>query len=440
MNKRLTNFLFKIDNCVEHRNYLLTVREAVTILFPFILVGIYVELLSNAIFHKHGFLNNIYHIDQWFPGFKIFSRYFTILNFSINGVISVVLTFLVAKIAVRKSSESGLVAGITAISSFLMVNFNRSVFERAGHHVTSRFLEGSLGYSGVFIAIVVGLITGWIFNRFTPMNEQKNKSFKQNVSLAERTQKSIMPVLMTLTFFAFLGCIISLLVKNGITNLSSGPIQFSFVGGNWIFGSAILAVVLNNCLWLLGIIGFFDFNNVSSSSMVQNLEYAIQHGSSWGAPNQISLHTLIDSFANIGGPGMALSLLIAIIWRSHNKNLQIIGKASFLPSAFNINQSLLMGTALLYNPLLIIPFLCTPVVSVLITWIALKFNFMPPSVYPVSETTPGFLAGWLGTGGAWQAFLFSILNLIIAIVLYLPFVLLHDYFEDIRKEGAANEN
>ncbi|WP_317760324.1 hypothetical protein [Liquorilactobacillus mali] len=76
----------------------------------------------------------------------------------------------------------------------------------------------------------------------------------------------------------------------------------------------------------------------------------------------------------------------------------------------------------------------------MITWVALKFNFMPPSVYPVSETTPGFLAGWLGTGGAWQALLFSILNLIIAVVLYLPFVLLHDYFEDIREEGASNEN
>ncbi|EJE99320.1 PTS sugar transporter subunit IIC [Liquorilactobacillus mali] len=440
MNKRLTNFLFKIDSSVEHRNYLLTVREAVTILFPFILVGIYVELLSNAIFHRHGFLNNIYHIDQWIPGFKIFSRYFTILNFSTNGVISVALTFLVAKIAVRKSSESELVAGITAAFSFMMMNFNRSVFGHVGHYETNHFLEGSLGYSGVFIAIIVGLTTGWIFNRFTPMNEQKNKSFKQNVSLARRTQKSIMPVLTTLILFAFLGCIASSLFKNGTAGLSSSPIQFSFIGDNWILGSAILAVALNNCLWLLGLISFFDFNNVNSSNMVQNLEYAIQHGSSWGAPNQISIHTLIDSFANIGGPGMALSLVIAIIWRSHNKDLRIIGKASFLPSAFNINQSLLMGAALLYNPLLIVPFLCTPVVSVLITWIALKFNFMPPSVYPVSETTPGFLAGWLGTGGAWQALLFSILNLIIAVVLYLPFVLLHDYFEDIREEGASNEN
>ncbi|MFT8950627.1 MAG: PTS transporter subunit EIIC, partial [Liquorilactobacillus hordei] len=206
-----------------------------------------------------------------------------------------------------------------------------------------------------------------------------------------------------------------------------------------VLGSAILSLMLNNFIWLLGLIGYFDFNNINSSNMVQNLEYAIQHGSSWGAPNPISLHTLVDSFANIGGPGMALSLFIAIIWRSRDKDIQIIGKTSLLPSIFNVNQSPLVGIALLYDPLLIIPFICTPMVSIIITWSALKLNFMPPSVYPVSETTPGFLAGWLGTGGTWQAFLISIINLLAAVALYLPFVLLHNYFESMRKGGATNE-
>lgn len=441
MNRRRTNFLFKIDNIVARQHCLLIIREAVTVLFPFVLVGLYVELLSDAIFHKHGFLNNIYHISQWFPGFRIFSRYFTILDLSINGVISIALTFLVAKITVRKSSDNQLAAGLTAAFSFMMVNFNRSILGHTQHYYgASRFLEGNLGYSGAFIAIIVGLTTGWIFNQFAAMNKHRRGLIEQRATLTIRTQKSIMPILITFVFFGLLSCIVSLLVKIGANGLLSSPLQFSFTGYSWILGSAILSIIINNCLWLLGLIGYFDFNNASSSSMVQNLEYAIQHGSSWGAPNQMSIHTLVDSFANIGGPGMALSLLIVVVWRSRNKDLLTIGKTGLFPSIFNINQSLFMGTALLYNPLLIIPFLCTPAVSVLITWIALKLNFMPPSVYPVSETTPGFLAGWLGTGGTWQAFLISILNLMVAIVLYLPFVLLHDHFEGVRKEGADDEN
>lgn len=443
MNKRLINFLFKIDNITEHWKALLIIRKAITILFPFILVGVYVELISEAVFHKHGFLNNIYHINQWLPGFKIFSRYFTILDLSINGVISIALTFLIAEITIQRTSRNELVAGVTAAFSFMIMNFNRGILGHTGNHETSWFLEGNLGYSGIFIAIIVGLVTGWIFNHFAVSNTDKGTGkeghFEQRLSLATQINKTLKPALITLAFFGVLSCIVSFLIKLSANGLLSNPLEFSFTGYSLVLGSAILSLMLNNFIWLLGLIGYFDFNNINSSNMVQNLEYAIQHGSSWGAPNPISLHTLVDSFANIGGPGMALSLFIAIIWRSRDKDIQIIGKTSLLPSIFNVNQSPLVGIALLYDPLLIIPFICTPMVSIIITWSALKLNFMPPSVYPVSETTPGFLAGWLGTGGTWQAFLISIINLLAAVALYLPFVLLHNYFESMRKGGATNE-
>jgi len=181
---------------------------------------------------------------------------------------------------------------------------------------------------------------------------------------------------------------------------------------------------LSNLYWLIGIIGPVDFSGNSTTSTVQNLAYALQHGSAWGAPNSITLHTLFDAFANVGGPGMTLALLIAILWRSHNRNYRSVAKVSALPALFNINQSLLVGLPIAYSPILAIPFLLAPIASMIITWTALVLKFMPPVVYPVTKTMPGFLTGWLGTGGTWQALVVSVINLVVATAIYLPFVLL----------------
>jgi len=58
-------------------------------------------------------------------------------------------------------------------------------------------------------------------------------------------------------------------------------------------------------------------------------------------------------------------------------------------------------------------------------------KFMPPVVYPVTRTMPGFLAGWLGTGGTWQALVVSVINLVVATAIYLPFVLLANRTDEV---------
>ncbi|WP_234002740.1 PTS transporter subunit EIIC [Lactobacillus sp. CBA3605] len=179
---------------------------------------------------------------------------------------------------------------------------------------------------------------------------------------------------------------------------------------------------MSNSYWLLGLVGPLDFSGNSSVSTIQNLEYALQHGSAWGAPNPITVHTIFDSFANVGGPGMTLALIIAILWQSQHRRYRQVAKASWLPSMFNFNQPLLFGLPLILRPILAIPFLVAPLVTTLITWIALKLQWMPPVVYPLHRTTPGFLMGWLGTGGDWHALLVSVVNLVVATAIYLPFI------------------
>ncbi|MCG0792300.1 cellobiose PTS, EIIC [Lactiplantibacillus plantarum] len=133
---------------------------------------------------------------------------------------------------------------------------------------------------------------------------------------------------------------------------------------------------------------------------------------------------------------MTLALLIAILWRSRNRNYRTVAKTSALPVLFNINQPLLVGLPIAYSPILAIPFLLAPLASMVITWCALKLQWMPPVVYPVGRTMPGFLTGWLGTGGDWRAFIVSLINIAVATAIYLPFVLLANQVEEEAKADA----
>lgn len=425
MIKQIANQLLKWEAWLNQRRYFHALRDTLTLLFPFVLIGAFINIFNQAIFHKNGFLAQIYHLSSWFPGFKSLMTYTTMLSTTVNGVIAVVAAFTAANFAARALKRDNLLAGLTAAVSFCLLNFNYAAFTKQGQGASSQFLEQNLGSQGIFLALLVGLITGWLFNHLT-FKPHSHQLIETRRHLLNRAQENWLPMTVTLVVFSLLSYGISFVSKSGLNGLFYSAFRSPFVNPGSVFLNIVSVTLLSNFFWVIGIIGPIDFSGNSSVSTVQNLEYALQHGSAWGAPNPITLHTVFDSFANVGGPGMTLALIIAILWRSHNADFRTVAKASWLPSLFNFNQPLLVGLPIMFSPILAIPFLLAPMASLLITWGALKLSFMPPVVYPVERTMPGFLVGWLGTGGDWRALLVSLINLAVATAIYLPFILLEN--------------
>jgi len=423
MIKRLQVGLLRFERVVERQRYWRALRDTLTLLFPFALIGAYVSFVNQAIFQRNGFLNHIYYLSHWVPGFKELATYTTMLNLSINGILAIIAAFAAANFVALSAQRDNLLAGITSAISFMMLNINYNFFAKSGQMTGSRFLEDNLGTQGIFLALLVGLVTGWLFSHLS-RRPHVTQPVETQTHLLARARNNWLPMIMALLLFSIVGYGISFASKAGLNGLFYAVFSLPFTNP----GASLLAILgvssLSNLYWLIGIIGPVDFSGNSTTSTVQNLAYALQHGSAWGAPNSITLHTLFDAFANVGGPGMTLALLIAILWRSHNRNYRSVAKVSALPALFNINQSLLVGLPIAYSPILAIPFLLAPIASMIITWTALVLKFMPPVVYPVTKTMPGFLTGWLGTGGTWQALVVSVINLVVATAIYLPFVLL----------------
>ena len=62
----------------------------------------------------------------------------------------------------------------------------------------------------------------------------------------------------------------------------------------------------------------------------------------------------------MGGAGSTLGLVLLMLFVAKSQQLKVLGKAAILPGLFNINEPVIFGAPIVYNPYLIIPFIVTP--------------------------------------------------------------------------------
>ncbi len=136
-------------------------------------------------------------------------------------------------------------------------------------------------------------------------------------------------------------------------------------------------------------------------------------------------------FTTMGGCGLTLGLVLAILLTAKSEQLRSVGRTAGIPGLFNINEPLIFGLPIVFNPYFLIPFILAPAVGFVITWTAISTGFMPAfSAVQVLWPTPPVISGFLLCG--WQGSVVQFLCIIASTLIYLPFVRKQD--EVYRKE------
>lgn len=126
----------------------------------------------------------------------------------------------------------------------------------------------------------------------------------------------------------------------------------------------------------------------------------------------------------MGGSGLTLGLIIAILFFSKREDSKTIAKLAAPMGVFNINEPIIFGMPIVLNPLYFIPWLLVPVVTAAI---ALGFTYagiIPPVYIQVPWIMPVGLYAFFATGGNIMAALVALLNLGVSFIIWLPFVIL----------------
>ena len=144
----------------------------------------------------------------------------------------------------------------------------------------------------------------------------------------------------------------------------------------------------------------------------------------------------LEVFTKMGGGGNVLALIVAIFIVAKTSEYKQVAKAGLIPSLFNISEPMVFGLPIVFNPILIIPFLIAPLASYTIAYFAAEIGAIAPIVIQVPWTIPVGLNMYLSTAGdiisvIWQLGLFAL-----SVLIYIPFIRISEK----ANMKAQNEN
>lgn len=179
------------------------------------------------------------------------------------------------------------------------------------------------------------------------------------------------------------------------------------------FFKGLLYTLLLHIMWAFGLHGSHILEPVATTSF------------QIGKAGDIFSKSFFDSFIVMGGCGTTICVLIALLFFVKNTRLRKIAELSTFTVIFNLNEILTFGIPILLNPILIIPFICTPLLCYIVAYTATYIGIVPPVTHMVSWSTPVIFSGYLGTGSAAGCIL-QIVMIAAGVAIYVPFLRLND--------------
>lgn len=417
----MERLLVPVATKLNAQRHVIAVRDAFILTFPITMAGSIIVLINFAILAPDGFIAKILHLGDIFPNLSAAQAVLSpVLNGSTN-ILAIMIVFLIGRNLALNMKGDDLLAGLTAVSVYFILYPGSVTIEGVGY-LKSQYL----GPQGLFVALIVGLLVGEIVTRLSMSEKLKIKLPPEVPPAVARAFVILIPIIIVTVVFAVVNYLITRAYPDGIHALIYKVLQQPLTALSNNVGSIIVFALVSNFLWILGIHGPNTVAAIRDPLFAEanqaNLKWVNDNGTAWGAPFHATW-AVNDAFANYGGSGCTLGLIIAVFIFSKRADYKDIIKLSVAPGLFNINEPIIFGLPVVLNPILIIPFVLAPVINIIIGYSAIQAGLIPPIAYGVPWTTPGPLIAFLGTGGNWVALLVGLVCLAAATLVYTPFVI-----------------
>lgn len=274
------------------------------------------------------------------------------------------------------------------------------------------------GGVGIFISIIMGILAVQVY-RFCVNRDLTIKMPEGVPAGVSRSFASLIPLVLVAFIVIIIVSILGFLGTD-IHALLSVPFGFvKYLTGSWL--GMVIILLLIHLLWIVGVHGTAIIKNsfinpILLVALTENIN---------GSHN-IFAGDFINMWVFLGGAGGTLGLALLMNFAAKSKQLKILGHTAIIPSIFNINEPIIFGAPIVYNPYLIIPFLVNPIVSASLAYFAIKIGIVGVVNTAIAWVLPVGVGAWLGTGGNIPAVILAFINLAISIAIYYPFFRMYD--------------
>ncbi|MGV3322338.1 PTS cellobiose transporter subunit IIC [Streptococcus hyovaginalis] len=280
------------------------------------------------------------------------------------------------------------------------------------------------GTTGIFTAIIMGVVAVLLYR----MCVKNNWVIKMPDSVPEGVSRGFTALIPSFVVAFFVIILNGVLIALGTDIFQVIAIPFGFVSNltsTWI--GLVVIYLLTQALWIVGIHGaniiFAFVSPIALANMSLNA----------AGERLIVAGEFSNMFVIAGGSGATLGLCIWLATRAKSEQLSAIGKAAVVPGIFNINEPLIFGLPIIYNPALAIPFMLAPIASMTVYYFSMKLNLINAVVAQVPWPTPVGIGAFLGTAD-WRAIIVSLICAVVAFLVYYPFIRAYD--KQLLKEEA----
>lgn len=241
---------------------------------------------------------------------------------------------------------------------------------------------------------------------------------------------NIVPTFLTLLIMGSVSylCILSTghTLNTNIYNLVQFPLQL-MAGDN-----LIAVLVLYFIILLFWVVGFHGKNLMLPivESLYRPLLYINMASFNAGLRGKdipyVFNSMMFQMFGEVGGSGCTLGLVIYILVFSQRHDNRLIANISLFPSLANINETVIFGMPIVLNPLLSIPFILAPLVSLTAGYFLISIGFCPHVIMEVPWVMPPILMGFLVTGGSIYGAISHLICICISVLVYAPFIYIYE--------------
>lgn len=440
----MENNFVPVASKVGRQRHLVAIRDGFVALMPVVMAGSLAVLLNNLFFTPDSLVAKYGNMTLETSGYLQFTvKYLKPIMDNMwwgsLAVLALVLVFTLSYSLASSYEVSPLSAAVVAVSGYLALTPQGVTVELADK--TTMGTWGNFGWQyfntgALFTAIIIALLITQIFVFLM----KKKITFKLPDSVPPavgRAFAAIIPGLVAILLASIVPLVISLLNEANVvaeTNLFDILNRFvtqPFMGLSQNPISAVVYVLVIQMFWFFGLHGGNMIGAITNAlylpAVASNAE--IMAGKVDGTLN-VFTSVFFDSFVHIGGAGATLAIVLAILIASKRKDWREITKIGAGASVFQINEPIMFGLPVVLNSILLIPFFIVPVVLTLISYFATVSGLVGYTNAIIPWVMPVGFSGFLATSGDWRAAVLGIVNLLIAIAMYYPFVILANRMED----------
>ena len=158
----MTKYLVQKFLWFRERGFVQISQKTLVSLFPFLLFSAIVRVISQSLFSDRGYVNMLFSVSDWFPGFQLTGQVLSNLSSFIGGLAGPLATYFAGKYTAGHYGRSTGMTGVTALLvSFIVSSQGLLMGPLRDGQLSPIHLSAS---TNIFLAIFLGYLIGQIFD------------------------------------------------------------------------------------------------------------------------------------------------------------------------------------------------------------------------------------------------------------------------------------